>query len=172
MRPENLEQDIDLPIRKVVKYLNLLGIETVFSCCGFDYSGQEDHKAHIYGMPQVICKASPRALEIFTNIMEDTKMAGWRAYLEVKDFGTCFTLMFPVHNQLWPDPKMPHFHEPYAIALTKMENKLLEFKDEFQLHVEVIDSNKKLQEQFEYWAYEPTQSWDIVNIPEEEDRKE
>lgn len=39
---KNLSELIDTPIKKTVVLLNLLGLRTVWSCCGYNYPGDEE----------------------------------------------------------------------------------------------------------------------------------
>jgi hypothetical protein len=47
---QNLEDDIDKPMKLIVGAAALIGAKPQWSCCGFNYDGQPAHKDHVYGL--------------------------------------------------------------------------------------------------------------------------
>ena len=49
-------------MRRPIALLNLLGVKTYWSCCGFEYDSKDnvDKKSHVIGMPQIWIDGGPR----------------------------------------------------------------------------------------------------------------
>lgn len=50
----NVLDSIDRPIRGLIQQMNARGLSTVFSCCGFNYDGEEEPKSHSTDGPFVV----------------------------------------------------------------------------------------------------------------------
>ena len=131
---ENLEEDIDFPIRNVVAMCALAGMHPMFSCCGFDYHGQPTYKSHQYGEPYVMFKRDQEMSLLFSF---QTKLGfGWE--LQDRQSHVLLNLKMPM-NPYWRDPHSPHFSEEMVIEINRLERNLyplLEpyFKDWVTLH--------------------------------------
>lgn len=163
----NLQDDIDAPVKNMVQYLNLWGVKTVWSCCGFDYQGQLPHKDHISGQPQVACECTPESFEKISRLIAhlgETSRTIWTARIEYKMYNKLeLVLMAATRGPMWGHPKSPHFHEGCVMALAAMEKSLLSFQSEFIKEVVIEDANRSLIGTYEYWDYQPTNSWEIKN---------
>lgn len=47
-------ESIDRPIRGLILAMHLIGMKTTFSCCGFNYDGEEEPKSHSDNGPFVV----------------------------------------------------------------------------------------------------------------------
>ncbi len=163
----NLEQDIDLPIKRCVMMLSLLGLETMWSCCGFDYIGQPIHKFHQYDLTSFVIRHSPRAIW-FRDLMGVRPMPfynyanGWRiAYGEHYGRELCYLSSDTKTFNAWPDRKSIHYSESAAIAIANLENFLYGLKDEFLNEAVLTDTNDEFQKAYPWWQYPPRSDWVI-----------
>jgi len=73
---------IDRPIRGLIIQMNAHGIRTVFSCCGFNYDGEEEPKTHSTAGPFVVLQGpgpNSRLEEyvVFHAFAFDAHACGW-----------------------------------------------------------------------------------------------
>ena len=131
--PDNLEDQIDLPIKNCVAMLNLLGIETWWACCGFDYKDQPKWKDHVYGNPHIIFSLENGLNMKHNGLLYLSQTTGWCLSVCNASCQVAFTLtakqMYP---QIWQNKKSIHFHENGNIAITNLETQLKKFKDHFK----------------------------------------
>lgn len=162
-----LEQDIDLPIKRCVIMLSLLGLETMWSCCGFDYIGQPIHKFHQYDLTSFVIRYSPRAVW-FRDVVEQRGMDfmnyanGWRiGYGEHYDRKLCYLTADTKTFNAWPDRKSIHYSESAVIAIANLEKFLESLSGEFLNEAVVVDTNGEFQQAYTWWQYPPRADWVI-----------
>jgi hypothetical protein len=164
----NLKDDIDAPIRTSIAALNLLGIKTAWSCCGYDYPDQPPDKGHFYGQFQLNMKVSPKAEQVCLYLIKNCPglsirynpfQAGCKDIISVTvNFKDC---NIPPN---WHDPKSQHHHEMGSMYATNIENALLRIpRGEFLNNVAVIDANAEAKEAFKHWAHPIAEPW-IIDI--------
>lgn len=165
-----LKDDIDMPIKNCVKYLNLLGVKTRWSCCGFDYKGQHTYKCHDYRTSFICMDPSKEALHwipILLDFEEIIKYQTWR----VADFnklhvGDEIILRCSTGSNVapsnWQGRDSCHSHELPNTNIKMLENSLLRFKQHFKDECIIEDFNKTIKETvYPYWQYEGRGSWEV-----------
>lgn len=160
---KNLVDTVDKPIQKIIAMMNLLGIKTVWSCCGFDYKATD--KSHLIGQPQIWIKSD---YESFTKLMKvldcELMSAPYEWIVNIKKMAyqeplMCLFCKF-TNDGVW-DKNSIHFHEQINVVLKHLEDRLMEFKDEFADEVVVEDQNKLMKQIMKYWQVEDTTPWII-----------
>jgi hypothetical protein len=75
----SLLESIDKPIRDLVVNINRIGLQTVFSCCGFTYPDEEETKSHAIH-PYVIFKDphSEKTVVNFFDLAGNAFRLGWQ----------------------------------------------------------------------------------------------
>ena len=168
-----LEDHIDAPIKRAVALMNLFGIETIFSCCGFDYKNPNVPKSHIHNRPQILFKATRdnlmKACELihcdqfaanrlwWINIMPTNKREPF-----VKALIGCVFQHQPrgqINN--WLEKESPHNHEGANAVIACLEDRLLQFSDRMKDEVVVQDYNAVMKKVYPYWQYDPCEPWHI-----------
>jgi len=160
-----LEDDIDKPIRNIVAMINLLGCRTIWSCCGFDYAGQPEHKFHEYGAIYIRIMFSNAAYSLGYNLMRCRLPLPWMvtAYQTGGAVETQLKAQFAPaeHLRMWDNVICPHYSESAAFAIHNLEQILSSFRENFTDEVVINDTNKEFRESFENWQYAPKTSWTI-----------
>ncbi len=152
-----LEDDIDNPIKNCVGMFALLGIQPLYSCCGFDYDGQPFHKSHQYGRPYVILADGQRTDE-FLRILSTQKTI-W--YAERGSEG-CVNLQVMVGmNPYWRKEECIHFAEECVIACALLERLLWRFRGSMVNEIVLEDTNARTKKDLEHWRYPPKEPWVI-----------
>lgn len=154
---KNLEDDIDLPIRKCVAMFALLGFQPMFSCCGFDYKGQPYHKSHQYGHPYINFYMNDRNLEW---IKTGRIGAGW--IMRVLTRGYVALELKIGMNPHWRKSECIHFAEECVIGLQWLEGYLLgSYSNHFADCVELEDTNDLYikKGKTKHWQYPPKNPW-------------
>ena len=153
----NLEDDIDLPIKRCVAAFALLGCQPRWSCCGFDYVGQPLHKYHQYGRIYFILAHNPFSEQLCKNI---TESSSWE--YTVCDNGTIdFRLDATNVIPQWNDPQCPHYHEPFAAYIQHLETYLYQLQDLFADQATLCDTNNIMTDVLPNWQYKPMEPWII-----------
>ena len=163
-----LEDHIDEPIKRSVALMNLYGIETLFSCCGYEYKNPKVSKSHIFRNPQILFKANAPNLEkAATLIHYDVFLNNnsWRIVVLptstreplVKASMNC--VMAKSQIEEWGQSESPHFHEGFNAVIYQLEDRLLQFKDEMKDEVVVKDYNAIMKEVYPAWEYETCEDW-------------
>ena len=161
---ENLEDDIDIPIKLCVAMFALLGCEPAFSCCGFDYPGQYLHKSHQYGCAYFKFKPNPTSEDLLKRIVYHKEMNNqWKAYHENENAmfpGLVLQLYKPRH--WWSDDiNIIHHPENCIIYIKLLEEFLTQLHPYFFEEVILEDTNKSFLERFPDWQYPPKNDWII-----------
>ena len=154
---ENLEDDIDLPIRKCVALLALLGCKPLYSCCGFDYDGQPFHKSHQYGIPYIKLLADNPAFSFVYNLTR----IGTPWFCKTSR-GVVDVLCEIKGNPHWRAEECIHFAEECIFVIDWMEKYLVSFKTAMMEEVVLEDSNKRALEIHKNWQYPSKSPWKIL----------
>jgi hypothetical protein len=167
----NLRDQIDAPILKTVAGLNLMGLKTVFSCCGFNYKGQSDWKCHLMGKPYVFLDYSdPKE---FMNNLGEYKLfilslhTGWRFNFAggSQSFIDFYSLDDRTDTHPWKNPNSVHFHETAVMAIARLNKEIEAFlKSRLSLidTVTITDGNKKWQQSTSFWQFPPAADWTVT----------
>lgn len=154
----SLEDDIDLPIKKCVAMLALLGCEPVYSCCGFDYDEQPLHKAHQYGRPYFVLTSNNISIQ-FIQFLYDKKTQ-W--YIGQGNHPKWINLEFMVGmNPHWRKEECIHFYEECLVGINRIENLLYRQKHLMKEEIELIDTNYLAKKSAKHWQYPPKEPWII-----------
>jgi len=154
----SLQYHIDAPIRKCVVGLNLLGIKTGMSCCGFSYKGEEVEKKHLAkSYIYIINDLSPYNAKLLLDLAAmsqltiDCIMGGW-----IDFYGKTWH-----ENHPWADLKCPHYYESFVLAINALEKALEAKKHLFFDECIIKDGNSLYKDKFKikYWQYEPAEDW-------------
>lgn len=160
--PTKLEDQIDVPIKKSVAMLNLLGIRTLWACCGFDYKGQPKYKDHVYGNPHIIIDFEDGLRMKDNGLLAIAINSGWQLAVSQASCTIVFVLTArKMYEGIWKDPKSIHYHENANIAIKNLENALRKCTPYFKDEVILIDENSVMQKHFEHWGHEPSDNWVI-----------
>ncbi len=149
-----LEDDIDEPVKNCVAMLALLGCQPVYSCCGFDYTGQPFHKSHQYGRPYFMLRASPRTDE-FLIVLSKQKTI-W--FATPNGFFVNIELMAGM-NPHWRREECIHFSEECVLGIHWMERFLWNCRSGMLEEIVLEDTNNKVKMDVNYWQYPPKEPW-------------
>lgn len=151
-----LKDDIDLPIRKCVAMVALLGCEPTFSCCGFDYAGQPFHKSHQYRQPYIKMKSNWFSTRFYMNANVILSKFGWN----FRPMGQEYILELLVSmNPHWMKTECIHSSEECVIGIANLEWALKSFSSEFAEEVTIRDTNESHRERLKFWQYPPKKEW-------------
>jgi hypothetical protein len=158
----NLKDDIDLPLVKTIAYLNLLGIKTLWSCCGYNYPEQPAHKAHQIGQINISMEFSDKAASVGIYILQlnyewalkcqlvnPAPLRAYIIYSDIKRF-----------HPNW-DENSVHYHEHPSQMINGLEKRLYKLKDQFMDEVVLTDTNHASKQANPYWAYPGSDPWVI-----------
>ena len=169
-----LENDIDVPIKKLVALFALLGCNPLFSCCGFDYAGQPIHKTHEYGNAFIIFEENKASANIFRELVDgkyvcegfDNKELNWRTYLSERNrryFSSSFVWWWEDIKYPWANKNCIHFSELGAINIAQIEKAFLRAgRSAFLDSVIVKDTNEAYKKNVPYWQYPSLKPWIIL----------
>lgn len=170
---ELLENDVDEPIKWTVAALTLLGVQPVFSCCGFNYVGQPLHKRHTVGTTYISVLANAE----FNTLCEELNqysdhLRGWwweivngsGLYKEDQHGQIYFSETWARHGvPEWDDPLCIHYSEMAALAIRSMNVTLYRnFWDKIHLSAVLTDSNGHYQSGVSAWQYPAKKEWLIT----------
>lgn len=173
---QNLKNDIDAPIRKLVAMFALLGCEPMWSCCGFDYDGQPMHKTHEYGDVYIILKNSLRVIEILEVLLNEKVIKvskremladddQWRTWASgnLVFLQSDFDFFHVESNYPWRDHNCVHFSELSIIKIDELEQELLRlFSNKFMDTVILKDTNYLRKQRLYNWQYPVLDDWVIT----------
>ena len=155
-----LEDDIDTPIKKCVAMLALLGLEPLFSCCGFDYQGQPYHKSHQYGEPYIMVKDNPITRQWTHMGTNGNLVYGWKIRKHVQ--GTYLIVLKVPGNPYWRKKDCIHFSEEVVIEISLLEKTLLGLQESFLPRIVLEDTNQNYKKNgIKHWQYPPKKPWVI-----------
>lgn len=160
-----LEDDIDVPIKRCVMAFALLGCQPIWSCCGFDYSGQPIHKSHQYGRCYFILGNNYKTSWLTHNILFDSKTLLGAVYWEISnksesmvDLHCTFSNMIPQ----WDNRDSLHYSEQIVQHIHCLENWLMSFSSLFEESAVIKDTNKAYKDVFQSWQYPVREDWIIT----------
>lgn len=155
-----LEDDVDAPIKKCVAMCALLGLEPLFSCCGFDYHGQPYHKSHQYGEPYIMLQENETSKQWLTMGTKEKLVGGWTIRKFIK--GTILLEHKISGNPHWRKKDCIHFAEEIVIGITLLERALLGLSEHFLPSIVLPDTNQNYKKNgVRYWQYPPKKPWVI-----------
>ena len=171
----DLIDDVDEPVRRCVAFLNLLAVETIWSCCGFDYQGQPKHKTHEYGNVYFRCVATPEAYQVAINVLNykpdliSVEKNPW--YVMMYANGPIAEIQFKYAGHVdwnnpnsWQYPGSPHFHEQRVVAIDILERALLTMTEQMKDEVILKDCNVTMKRKHTAWDYAPKNPWHIKKV--------
>lgn len=169
---ENLERDIDDPIRTIVAMFALLGCDPRFSCCGFDYHGQLIHKTHEYGNAYIMLSNNSNTEQVIDYLVKDDFLADtfqmtskWRTWNVERDKVVFVALAFDWEDSQrkypWTKHNCIHYAEKGVIGLYALRRKLYLFRDSFLENATLYDTNEKQSDALAYWQYPSLAPWKI-----------
>lgn len=162
----NLEDDIDQPLRNSMVMLSLMGCTTVWSCCGFDYTGQSVHKFHEYGSVYIRIKFNEAAYNLGFNLIKAQLPLPWNVTFYNVGGGQEMQLKARFehtdHLKMWDNVACPHYAEAAAFAIYNLERTLLKFRQHFLPTAVIHDTNGDFQHTFKNWQYSPKKSWTVT----------
>jgi hypothetical protein len=159
---------IDRPIRGLVQQMNAHGIQTVFSCCGFNYDGEEEPKSHSNAGPFVVF-VGPKPSNMdeyraFHGFAWDAHNAGWRIDMYSNNpERILWTIRYEMleHQKTFyqqtPDMKGIHDYELPLIAIKRLE-KVLASRPGVRDYV-ITDGNKNYGLLDGEWQVKPKQDY-------------
>lgn len=154
-----LEEDIDLPIRKSVAMVALLGCQPTFSCCGFDYEGQPFHKSHQYRQPYIRMKQNIFTTQLYMNLNIPLARSGWSF---VRSMGDEMILELVISmNPHWNGPNCIHASEECVIGIADLEKHLMTLYDDFKEMAFVYDTNACHHKFLRFWQYPAKEPWRV-----------
>lgn len=153
-----LEDDVDTPIKNCVAMFALLGCQPLYSCCGFDYSGQHFHKSHQYGRPYFILVSTERTRDVLLNLSKRhsfwmAKQGGGRDNVNLE--------LLANGNPHWRKEECIHFAEECVTGVQWMEEFLRLFESYMMDSTVLVDTNQLAKKDVEYWQYPPKKPWHI-----------
>lgn len=156
-RVEFLEDDIDAPIRNCVAMTALLGASPIFSCCGFDYADQPEHKSHQYGNPYIKFRLTENSLNLC--LLIHNSLPFWR--IKIEDVGTIDLEVIVKGNPHWRNDECIHFSEECVIVIGRLEKLLWGLEKNMSEGVVLCDTNDASRKGNKYWQYPPKKEWEI-----------
>ena len=159
----SLEDDVDVPMKKILVMLSLMGVKTYFSCCGFNYNGQPRHKDHVYGNWQVLMMADAVSIEITRFLVDSLKDAGFRPYIEWKGFATSLTWLHGLTGVIpgWNKAESPHNSEVGVMFTKRVEDVLMNYLRDMKEVAVVFDFNDYMIKQYPNWQYPAKLPWTV-----------
>lgn len=160
----NLKDHIDDPIKKCVVGLNLLGIKTAMSCCGFTYKGELVPKKHLEKTYIYIDLLNTPQNRMETLILLARKSTWTMAFFgEAHPFCDFYAPAWEKGHP-WNDENCPHFYEKAALGIHGLEEAIKSLRDYFLDEAIISDGNKMYTDTFKikYWQYEPTEDWVVT----------
>lgn len=152
---ENLEDDIDKPIQKLVAIFALLSLPPLFSCCGFDYEGQPIHKTH-ERRPYIMFSRKYDSSDILADI--ESHKSIWKIY---KRHAIVLQCDFD-NNPDWDFPECIHYSENHRIYIANIEKYLIQrFSDRLVDVATLHDTNETYRPAGIDWLYPPKKPWVI-----------
>jgi len=165
VKSDRLEDDIDLPIKRLVAMFALLGCGPQWSCCGFDYKGQPFHKSHQYGSPYIVLEDNVLSEKIINDISCDVLGKKWRIYRRETDGLKQIALDGKPIQHWWTlDISCIHYPEESIVNINRLGNFLLGYKDEMLESIQLKDMNCYYKEKFVDWQYPCKKPWNIDKV--------
>jgi hypothetical protein len=156
-----LNNDIDAPLVNTIAYLNLLGVSTLWSCCGYNYKEQPTHKAHQLGQIQISMAATDLSSAVGVRIIQTNP--GWLLKHQLvapdKRAFIVFCDILKMHPN-WNETSV-HYHEYPSQMILGMEHCLYMLKPSFKDEVILTDTNHLAKQVNPYWDYVGCDPWVI-----------
>lgn len=158
---DDLEYHVDRPMRPIVSMFNLLGIRTMWCCCGFDYDGQPEFKSHVYGDTHVyLTYCNGKALDF---LVQTSLNAGWKLTVANVSCTTAWRLHAPFKfGGDWKRKDSVHHHESANVSIKNLERQLIKSERFFKDEVTLVDENHVMEKHFDEWQYKGRNPWTIT----------
>lgn len=163
-----LKDHIDAPILKATVGLNLLGVKTLFSCCGFDYKNPTVAKNHMLNKPYFFISVGNKNMGDLTpfgrTILFDIMLeSGWQ-FKKVSEG----VIDFYHYDQEWDSyhpfgkPQSVHRFESPCLAIDRLCAAINNWRSDFCSSVIVRDGNSEYLKSHKYWQYKPCEDWAVT----------
>jgi hypothetical protein len=161
---------IDTPLVRPVALLNLLGCQTLWCCCGFNYKGQPEDRSHSIGAVQICMLASPRVWEVAVKLLNSDDIFGsgqalWTLTVEKRGFQEPFASLafhFPKkHPHPWMTEGSTHYHELPNLAIEYLVRGLYSLADEMAEEAVVQDTDAAIKDKVPHWDRPSREPWVI-----------
>lgn len=159
---QKLEDHIDDPIKKSVVGMSLLGFETVFSCCGFDYKAEKVTKTHLIGKPYMYLKTNMLVSQKLL-LFEIARQSQWTIRFLSDEFIDFYGHNWP-ENHPWDIKGSPHRPEMGVLSLDALERAIEKQRESFiKDPVTIVDGNYiyKVLKGLKHWQYDPCDPWTV-----------
>lgn len=163
LNPINLlENHIDTPIKKCIAGLNLLGIKTTMSCCGYTYDNELVPKKHLNKAYIYVDLTNTVAYKC-ENLLILSNLSGWTLSPLNNNIFDFYTKGWDKGHP-WDDPKCPHFYEVFLLGINRLEKAIDKLQDKFYDNVTITDGNEQYQKEYgiKHWQYKPTEPWVVT----------
>lgn len=159
-----LEHHIDAPIKNCIMGLNLLGLTTKWSCCGFDYQGQPSFKSHVHGRPHVVvdyCNG-----KLLDRLVYIAMRSGWKLELSQVSCTNAWQLssQSSLNQGSWARTDSAHFHEGPNTKIKSLEHALMSLWEYMNDLVVLRDQNHVMETIYEHWQYKGLDDWEIKKV--------
>jgi len=170
---KKLENDIDVPMKKLIALFALLGCSPMWSCCGFDYDEQPIHKTHEYGAVFVAFKPTPKTANVLDTMLlkgaivkqtNDTwKWEVWQVEGNVIYLRSDFDYNHEKTQYPWSMKSCIHYPELSLIMIDYLEKAILKIfpPEEFADEVILSDTNGRYKKNMPNWQYPSLEDWII-----------
>jgi hypothetical protein len=155
----NLKDHIDEPMLGIVAGLNLLGFQTMMSCCGFSYKNEKVRKSHL-GKTYVYIKHENVPCVFLSKL---SIKSGW-VFQDRGLFIDWYGLGWQDWRQHeWTKKESVHNYEAFLMDISKMEQALYLYRNYMKDSVTIHDGNESYKENVsKYWQYEPAEPWVVT----------
>jgi hypothetical protein len=169
---KKLENDIDVPMKKLVALFSLLGCVPMWSCCGFDYDGQPIHKTHEYGAAYIAFKFSDKSSNVIQRLIDNGAVVEqmgntckWEVWITngITYLRSDFDYEHEKTQYPWSIKSCIHYPEISLIMIEFLENSIIKWflPEEFSNEVVLSDTNGKQKIQLPNWQYPSLEDWTI-----------
>lgn len=159
---------IDRPIRPLIYQIHRIGLKTKFSCCGFNYDGEEEPKNHHAKLTYVFVYTpdlkNQQSVYAFFNLVQLSQIQGWKfAYFNNNIWHLyCENPreMKELYDKTDGQPKSIHDYETQVIKIFNLSEMLKQIPDMPEMEdLEIIDGNQMYKEAgIDEWQVKPKQS--------------
>ncbi len=162
MKSNQLEDHIDAPIKKCVAGLNLLGIRTLMSCCGFTYEGEKVPKKHL-GKSYIYIDLSKTPPDKAETILNLSRFSSW-TIKPINESQLDFYGDYWEKDHPWNDIDCPHYYEKFVLNINRLEKAIDRLSSLFLEEATIQDGNNDYANEYKikYWQYKPTYPWIVT----------
>lgn len=159
---DTVEKHMDEPIKKCVVGLNLLGITTTMSCCGYTYENEAVPKSHL-NKAYVYLDMTQTLMNQSVNLITLALKSNW----VISPLGHGIVDFYAngwEKDHPWNNPKSPHFYEVFLLAINRLEKSIDSLQEKFNPQVTISDGNLKYRDEYKikHWKYKPAADWIVT----------